>query len=95
MAAVQRQSQILFDNQLAREILLDVVRAQARSTTQISADLRVPHVKIREALNDLEKEGFLEGQALAKVPTEATALYSATEKGVEAARALETMKISW
>ena len=91
----QRKSEILFDNQLAREILMDVVRAQARSTTQISADLRIPHGKIREVLEALEKEGFLEGQPLTKVPTKASALYSATEKGVEAARTLENLKFSW
>ena len=91
----QPPNQILFENQLAREILLEVVRAQARSTTQISADLRVPHEKIRETLTELENEGLLEGQALAKVPTRVTALYSATEKGVQAARTLEIMQRSW
>lgn len=91
----KRTYEFLLDNRLAREILLDIVRANARSTTQISADLRVPHGKVHKVLNELEKEGFLEGQPLAKVPTSATALYSATEKGVAAARFIETIQISF
>jgi DNA-binding HxlR family transcriptional regulator len=93
--AEERAYELLLNNKLAREILLDIVRSQARSTTQISADLRIPHGKVREVLNELEQEGFLEGQSLAKVPTSATALYSATEKGVAAARSIETMKLAW
>ena len=91
--ATERAYEFLLDNRLAREILVDIVRANARSTTQISADLRTPHGKVRKVLNELEKEGFLESQSLAKMPTSGSRLYSATEKGVAAARSIESIEM--
>jgi DNA-binding IclR family transcriptional regulator len=88
---VKYEFQFLLENGVARDVLLDIVRAHARTTTQISADLRIPHKEVRKVLNELEKEGFVESQPLGGLPTSASALYSATKKGVLAARSLRAI----
>jgi predicted ArsR family transcriptional regulator len=81
---------LLYEDKVAQECFSIIAQTQARSTTQLSADLGIPHDQIQEALDKLEKAELIEPGALTEAP--GSAFYSITFKGSRVARSLRRMK---
>lgn len=80
---------LLLSDKLARDVLFNIIRNKANSTTQIAVQLGVSHDKVQPLLKKLEKEGLVKSSPLEGVPAEVSALYSITQKGAMTARSLE------
>lgn len=82
---------LLYEDKVARGVFRTIAEKLARSTTQLSADLGVPHDKVQVALDQLEKAELIQPGALTDAP--GSAFYSITPKGSRVARSLRRIKI--
>ncbi|HID87326.1 MAG TPA: ArsR family transcriptional regulator [Anaerolineae bacterium] len=80
----------LLHDEVARGVFLTIAQNLARSTTQLSADLGIPHDQVRDALDKLEKAELIRPGALTEAP--GSAFYSITPRGSRLARSLRRMK---
>jgi predicted ArsR family transcriptional regulator len=81
---------LLYKDEDAQKVFLTIADRMARSTTQLSADLGLPHDQVQNALDLLEKAELVQPGALTDAP--GSAFYSITSKGSRAARSLRRMK---
>ncbi|MFQ6058411.1 MAG: hypothetical protein ACE5MB_05990 [Anaerolineae bacterium] len=82
---------LLYKDEVARRVFLTIAQNLARSTTQLSADLGIPHDQVQDALDKLEKVELIRSGSLTEAP--GSAFYSITSKGSRLARSLRRMKL--
>lgn len=73
----------------AADILLSIIKHDARSPSQLSAELSLQPVQVQRVLEDLSKVNLIAKQVESKTPLRPWVFYRPTAKGKDAAQLLE------